>query len=296
MSARQWFAAMDEQLETVLHATPLADVWSSPLSSAPLPLMTATALAKAPPSPAVQHIIACLRMVRALAVRSDIAWPAYAKPLVLVVTSEKSWQKLSTHCFNENFTRNRAAFDLAVVFNGFDAAGVEYVKKFKPEYFFTRPNVGLDLAGFDFLIKNVKLENYKTFLFLHDDHYFIDDRWPLLLHDILQANDVDVLGNIIDRSAAVPNNFRVMSYVLGYAEYQLEKFPYFLQGLAGIYKKKAIEVMVAHDGIPHFHSRNRELSFVAERLHSFVLLGDGIKFGQIPPGCQEYLIHGQPNS
>jgi hypothetical protein len=213
----------------------------------------------------------------------------YNKALVCVVTSQNTWRVLEKYCFNSNFSACRKLFDLAVVFNGYDAAGIQYVTTFSPEYLLVRPNFGLDLAAFDYAIKNTHL--YASYIFLHDDHWFIDDKWFLHLNDLLQTSDADVLGNLMNSRINMPLNQKIISNVLGYGKYQLENCPFFIQGLAGIYRQKAIECLLELDGIPHIHNNDREAACVCERIHSFLLLDNGIKIGQIPPGYEQYLKH-----
>jgi hypothetical protein len=213
------------------------------------------------------------------------------KPLVCLITCERSWN--NKIAFDQNFLRNRDQFDLAVVFNGNSPEGLAYIESVsKPEYLLQRANLGMDLAGFDYAIKNTP--RYETYIFLHDDHWFIDDAWPSLVDLLYIDASVDVLGNILSSRVYPPPHHKIISTVLGYEKYQLEKYPHFLQGLAGFYKRKVVDCMLAHGGIPHLLDNHREFTFVAERIHSFILLDNGIKFGQIPPGNEQYLKHKRP--
>lgn len=218
------------------------------------------------------------------------------RPLICVVTSQNTWQILRQCCFNFNFRTNRMLFDLAVVFNGDDESGIQYVKSLIPEYLFVRPNLGLDLAAFDHVIKNTPL--YDTYFFLHDDHWFADDKWLFNLTDLIYCHDIDVLGNIVDLTTSDPRYHElarehhfIVSSALGYGDYQIDKFSFFIQGLAGVYRKKAIECLLMLDGIPHIHNNDKQTAYVCEKLHSFLLIDCGMKIAQIPPGYEQYLKH-----
>jgi hypothetical protein len=212
------------------------------------------------------------------------------KPVVLVVTCDKTWKDLPRFCFNQHFLDNRDAFDLAVVFNGTDSEGIRHVEALAhPEYLLQRPNLGLDLAGFDYGIKNTP--RYETYLFMHDDHWFVDSTWPGLFKTLDDDTSIDALGNIVSSKTFPPPHHKMIANALGYEKYQLDQFPYFLQGLAGFYKRRAVDCMLERGGIPHLLDNHRETTFVFERIHSFILLDSGIKFGQIPPGYEKYLKH-----
>ena len=214
----------------------------------------------------------------------------HKETLVGVVTSEKTWHHLDRYCFNDNFIENRPLFDLAVVFNGKDSEGIKYVNNFLPEYLFVRPNASLDPAAFDFLIKNIPV--YERYILLHDDHWFIDKNWFHTINVLMNLHEeVDVRGNLVKSDINKPLNSLLISSILGCAEYQPENFPYFLQGLAGLFKGKVIEAILKLDGIPHIHNNNKEVAQVCERIFSFILLKEGFIFAQIPPGYEKYLKH-----
>src|SRR5205085_8571830 len=95
------------------------------------------------------------------------------------------------------------------------------------------------------------------------------------VHNLAATETVDVWGNLLQSSIGAPANYLMTSYALGYEKYQLENFPCFIAGLAGVYNKRAIDCLMRHDGVPHIHTNNRDTAFVIERIHSFIMLADG---------------------
>jgi hypothetical protein len=211
------------------------------------------------------------------------------KYLVCVITSEATWNVLETYCFNDNFKSCRDYFDLAVVLNGRDSSALKYITQLKPEYLFQRPNRGLDLAAFDYAIKNIPLYDY--YIFLHDDHWFVDNNWFISLKDLISSDKADVFGNLVKYNIHLPKNYDAICKTLGFEKYIPNHYPFFLQGLAGIYKGSVIKYLLEQDGIPHVHTNSKEVGCVCERVHSFILLDKGFRFEQIPPGYELYLKH-----
>lgn|GEM_PF-5405811 len=210
--------------------------------------------------------------------------------LVCIATAPHRWEIMENYCFNKHFRMNREHFDLCIVFNGYDADSIRRVLDLSPEHLIVRENVGMDQAAFDHCIKNIR--DYNTYVLLHDDHWFIDSCWFQLLYEALHSNDVDVIGNLVAPGHInKPLNYDIIADVLGYSSFKPHLFPCFLQGQAGFYKKRAIDCLRANGGVPWGKTNTREVASICERLHSFILLSNGMKFAQIPPGYEKYLRH-----
>lgn len=210
--------------------------------------------------------------------------------IVLIVTSERTWPNLAKYALGPTFQENRQRVHLGIVYNGTDQRGISAVRAFDSEFFFQRPNYGYEAAGFDFLIKNVPTK-YDYFLCLHDDHWFADDAWFWSLRRLLQSTKADVAGNLVRSTVNVPPLGVESQTVLGYDPFDLNQNGFFLQGIAGIYRRHVIEHVLERDGIPHIHGNNKYVAEWCERFATFVLIRDGFKFRQIPPGFQAYLRH-----
>lgn len=215
------------------------------------------------------------------------------KTLVCVVTSEATWPNLARYCFNHSFKINRHKFDLAVVCNGSSRDALTYMQGCKPEYLLTRPNLGFDLAGFDFLLRAVPIQQYDRFILLHDDHWFADDDWFASLACLADRHpDIDIFGNLLDCSEdKLVEHFEIVSRILGYGRYLEPMAPVFVQGVAGLFTRRAISIWQEVDGIPHIHNNLKNVAEICERLASFILYDAGYSFMQIPPGFQRYLRH-----
>ena len=211
--------------------------------------------------------------------------------IALIVTSEKTWPKLQTFCLNQAFQAQRARLDLAVVLNGKCEQAVEYLKTFSPEFLFTRPNYGLDPAGFDHLIKNIPLQ-YQYYYLLHDDHWFLDPEWFGQMRELAAAHPgVQVFGNLAKSTANYHPTYDSLSRILGYDGYNPDAIPFFVQGMAGLYRRTAMESLLELDGIPHIHRNAMPVVWLCERLVTTLLFKAGMKFMQIPPGYEQYLKH-----
>ncbi len=210
--------------------------------------------------------------------------------VVCIATAADRWDIMEKYCFNQYFRVNRQLFDLCVVFNGSDPGSVRRTLDLAPEHLVIRENVGMDQAAFDYCIKNIR--HYRTYIFIHDDHWFVDGNWFQLLHGLLYSNDVDVIGNVVAPGHVnKPASYDVVADVLGYSALAPHLFPCFLQGQAGIYNRKAIDCLLANGGVPWGKTNTREVASICERIHSFIMLSNGIKVGQIPPGYEKYLRH-----
>ncbi|MGH0031749.1 MAG: hypothetical protein ACQGVC_18325 [Myxococcota bacterium] len=211
--------------------------------------------------------------------------------IVLVCTSEQTWQVLPRFCFNDNLMGNRRLFDLAVVCNGESEEPVEYLKQLSPEYLFVRPNLGRDPAAFDLLIRKVD-RSYENYLFLHDDHWFADrDAFGTLRAFMDENPDVGAFGNLVAVDYYKPKSFESISAALGYGQLPQEDFPCFLQGMAGAYRRESIEALLRSGGVPHTDRSDHESGEVCERLVSFQLQKLGFELAQIPPGYETTLRH-----
>jgi hypothetical protein len=215
-----------------------------------------------------------------------------ASTVVCVSASERTWHNLERYCFNSPFRAQRQKFALAIGFNGYDADGLKLIEQMEPEYLFTRPNTGHDLANFDNILK--RLPAYDRYILLHDDHWFHDVRWLDVLSQLAASrSDVDVWGNLArwDVEGEFREYYVQLTGFLGYEEMLDRRFAHFLQGLAGIYTGEVVRKILAMDGIPHLHRSVQVAAQVCERLFSGLLLEEGISFGQIPPGYELYLLH-----
>jgi len=212
--------------------------------------------------------------------------------LALVVTSERTWPNLATYCFNENFLRYRPQFDLAVVLNGPNDAALQSIAKASPDFVFVRPNYGLDPADFDFLLKRIPLD-YEYYCLLHDDHWFHPSDWFLQLRTLAAGHlQVDVFGNLVRSNVQYHPSMDGLSKLLGYDDgYSPDDVPFFIQGMAGLYRKAAINTLLSLDGIPHLHRNVIPVAWLAERLVTAMLWKRGHSFMQIPPGYERFLRH-----
>lgn len=216
------------------------------------------------------------------------------KTVVCVVTSEATWHNLARYCFNLPFKLNRHRFDLAVICNGSADPVNAYLRTFKPEYLLNRPNLGFDLAGFDMLLRQIPTEPYNRFILLHDDHWFEDENWFDTLSDLADSHpEIDIFGNLLDCSKdKLVEHFEIVSRILGYGRYLEPMPPVFVQGVAGLFTRRAIMAWQQADGIPHIHTNLKNVAEICERLASFILYHAGCHFMQFPPGFQQYLRHG----
>jgi tetratricopeptide (TPR) repeat protein len=215
-----------------------------------------------------------------------------ATTVVCVSASERTWRNLDRYCFNAAFRAQRHRIALAVGFNGRDDDALRYIKGLEPDHLFVRPNTGHDLANFDNILK--RLPPYAEYILLHDDHWFHDVRWLDVAGRLLAEHpEVGVWGNLapFDVDANSLEYYTLLVRSLGYEEMAGKRFPHFLQGLAGMYRGSVMEEILAMDGIPHLHRSVQIAAQVCERLFSGLLLDRGVKFGQIPPGYELYLVH-----
>ena len=218
--------------------------------------------------------------------------------IVCVVTSERTWRNLLHYCFNHAFKAQRHRFHLAVACNGASDAFNGYLNSLEPDYLIQRRNLGFDLAAFDSLLKAIPVEHYDAFILLHDDHWFDDERWFDNLSALAENHpDVDIFGNLLDCSCdKLVEHFEIISRILGYGRHMDNPSPVFAQGVAGLFTRRAVELWLENDGIPHIHNNLKNVAEVCERLASFILYEAGCTFMQIPPGFQRYLHHGNHRS
>lgn len=212
--------------------------------------------------------------------------------VVCVSASERTWRNLERYCFNAVFRAQRHRVALAVGFNGQDDDALRYIKSLEPEHLFVRRNTGHDLAGFDNILK--RLPPYGQYILLHEDHWFHDVHWLDVAGRLLADHpEVGVWGNLapFDIEGEFLDYYTLFARTLGYGEMVGKRFPHFLLGLAGIYRRPVIEEVLAMDGIPHLHRNVPRAAQVCERLFSGLLLDRGVAFGQIPPGHELYLVH-----
>jgi hypothetical protein len=212
--------------------------------------------------------------------------------VVCVATSERTWRNLDRYCFNPVFRAQRHRVALAVGFNGTDPEALRFIERLEPEHLFLRPNTGHDLANFDNMLK--RLPAYEQYLFLHDDHWFHDTAWVDTLGGLMARQPgAGVLGNLVpfDVTGEFLEYYTLLTRALGYDEMAETAYPYFLQGLAGLYRRHVVEQILAMDGIPHLHRSVQVAAQVCERLFSGLLLRRGIVLEQIPPGFELYLVH-----
>ncbi len=212
--------------------------------------------------------------------------------VVCIASSDRTWHNLPRYCFNAPFRSNRHRFDLVVGFNGFDPEAFRFIDTFRPEYLIPRPDTGADVANFDNILK--RIPTYETYVLMHDDHWFFDEGWVDRLQDLLEHQPgIDVLGNLVpfDVQGPMKTLFDRLALDLGYDELLGKEYPHFLRGLAGIYRGTVVTDLLNQDGIPHIHRPVQLAAQVFERMFSCLLLEQGFRFGQIPPGYEMYLVH-----
>ncbi|BCS55995.1 hypothetical protein [Geobacter sp. SVR] len=219
--------------------------------------------------------------------------------VVVVITSERTWHNLARYCFNGHFRASRDRVDLCIVFNGNVSISLSQAALLDPEYLLQRPNVGRDPAALDFALKT--LPQYEYYLVLHDDHWFHVPHWLDYLIRLLDEDDsVDAYGNLITTcpygSGSFESSFeQFCRVIMNDSRYSAEMFPHFLQGMAGIYRGRAIRRLLQRDGVPHTHTNDYKAGEVCERLFSYVLMDEGMVLKQIPPGYELYLRHRDHN-
>jgi hypothetical protein len=138
------------------------------------------------------------------------------------------------------------------------------------------------------------LPAHESYLLLHDDHWFHAPDWLDVLGNLLSGHpEVGVFGNLapFDVQGEFLEYYTVLTRALGYDEMIGVTYPHFVQGLAGMYRRQAVEHILAMDGIPHLHRSVQVAAQVCERLFSGLMLNRGIVFEQIPPGFEMYLVH-----
>ncbi|MCC6398690.1 MAG: hypothetical protein IT282_16870 [Bacteroidetes bacterium] len=212
--------------------------------------------------------------------------------IVCVAASECTWKNLRRYCFNAAFRANRHRFDLAVGFNGYDPEAIRFIDTLTPEYLLTRPNTGHDLANFDNILKRVPA--HTRYILMHDDHWFFDEEWFDRLLVLLDGSpEIGVFGNLVPYDVQGPfrEYYDRLCTVTGYDDVLGHGYPHFLQGLAGIYRGEVIQEVLACDGIPHLHRSIQAAAQVFERVFSALLLNQGVRFAQIPPGFELFLVH-----
>lgn len=218
---------------------------------------------------------------------------------VIIITSEVTWRHLQSYCFNACFTNNRTKFDLCIAFNGIPSGeALATLTAQTPEHLIIRPNAGMDPAALDACIKN--LPDYEYVIVMHDDHWFSNDTWFEQLYTLMQIDEsAAAYGNLV---TSCPYNapefetfFDIVSTTIGYENYHNSEFPCYLQGMAGIYRKSTIELLLRLDGVPHTHGNNKKVVEVCERMLSYLLLRHGAVLKQIPPGYELYLRHQHHN-
>lgn len=218
---------------------------------------------------------------------------------VIVLTSEVTWTHLQRYCFNSCFVKNRAKFDLCIAFNGNPSAeALAILSELTPDHLIIRPNAGMDPAALDVCIKH--LPAYEYVITLHDDHWFSDDAWFEQLHTLMQMDaSAAAYGNLVTscpyNSSEFEVFFDIVSATIGYENYHNSEFPCYLQGMAGIFRKSTIDLLLSLDGIPHTHGNHKKTVEVCERMLSYLLLRHGAILKQIPPGYERYLRHRNHN-
>lgn len=225
------------------------------------------------------------------------------KPLnsvvVVVISSECTWRHLGTYCFNEQFRANRNRFDLCVTFNGDVSEALSFISQLNPEFLLRRPNQGMDPAALDVTLKS--LPGYEYYIVLHDDHWFHSRGWFNYLTGLLQADTgADAYGNLVTCGSYKTDIFDtffdlVSNIIMDDDRYHANMFPSYLQGMAGIFRGRAIQKLIERDGVPHTHHNNKKNAEVCERLFSYVLLDERMTLKQIPPGYELYLRHRDHN-
>ena len=216
--------------------------------------------------------------------------------VVAVVSSEKTYEKLNNILFNDCFLLNRDKFDLAVVFNTDSTINHSFKTNF--DYTFYRENTSLDPAGFNYLIRN--LPDYDYYFLLHDDHFFLNENWFDFSIHLLENNpNVDVIGNILFNSLPeiLQKQFDNFIRNIGLTKLlNISTNPYFLHGIAGIYRGKVIQKFrFSFNGIPYMQNNDKLLAMFCERLTSLLIIEQNFKLSQYPGEIFTYLYHSSVN-
>ncbi len=159
--------------------------------------------------------------------------------LICIISSEKTWRRIQTLGLQKNLEAFRPEFDLAFVLNGNDAAATEFIDSFSPEFFFVRENSGMDPAAIEFLLK--KIPAYEWTVILHDDHRFGSENWFDKIKEIAENPEADVYGNVLP--ITLPADFWDYVENRGFAEMMQSSEISVLQGMAGLFSKRAINIL-----------------------------------------------------
>ncbi len=211
--------------------------------------------------------------------------------LIAVISSEKTWGKLSKWGFDKKLRKRRTEFDLAVVFNGYDSDGIKFYKEFVPEYFFLRENSGYDVAAMRHFLQLIPV--YNNTIILHDDHWFEDDSWlDRILELILKNPEVDILGNVLYNQPIIKSEQLYeelgISKLIGY------NYVDYLHGMSGIFNAKAIRKLKTFP-LPEKLSSDKAGANLGERIFSNIIFSLGLKLVELPSGPFKFLKHGDGN-
>jgi hypothetical protein len=210
-----------------------------------------------------------------------------------VATSEKTWKKLTTYCFNSVFLNQRAKFDLAVCFNGSDARACAVLDLAKPNYVLHRSNEGFDIGAFYHAFKNTP--RYDRYILLHDDHEFRDSLWFEKLTCLNDQNDDETLfGNLIYVPEEIKSKLQQIAKTFSQNGVLPQSFSCYIHGLGGLFTRRAIECLLEVGDLPYVNTRDKDQAILAEVISNFLLCLKGFKLFQIPPGYDLFLIHGKP--
>lgn len=223
--------------------------------------------------------------------------------LVCIATSEKTFYKLPSCCYNEYFLRQRPHFDVAVVFSGtLTDEAQRCILLSKPDYFFTRENIGYDLQAFDYLLRRVP--DYELYILMHDDHYFMQANWlSEILRLVSQMTAIDVFGNLVKLHFLTEHEmrfFEAVALACSCEDLLQIKQGFFAQGVAGVFRQRVIKWLMQNGGIPKvtnpqylsgLRDYDKAVAEAIERLVSLKLTKQGFRFAQLPPGYEQFLHH-----
>ena len=211
--------------------------------------------------------------------------------LVLIVSSEKTWQNIFKWKLAENLREYRAHFKLAVTINGYSCEGITAIKEFEPDYFFLRPNLGFDAASIAYSINLLPL--YNQTIILHDDHWFNDKDWFEKIQTLISEHPaVDAWGNLLHGEKR--KLFDQYATELGLPYLSGIESTKYLHGMAGVFNSRVIRIF-KEVNLPYKNSSEKEDANLGERLFSALLLLERFELRDFPEGKYSFLMHNERN-
>ncbi len=210
--------------------------------------------------------------------------------LLVVVTSEATWETIDKWKLADNINKYRANFDLGFVMNGINHKGIDRISRFRPEYFLLRENIGFDAASISHAIELLPI--YEHTIIMHDDHWFNDDNWLEKIKLFWNDTIIDVWGNVLFMQ--VYEGFADYCNSIGKEEYANDNYVSYLHGMAGLFNRKAIE-RLKKEGIPFKNTKSKNDANLGERFFTSVLYHNDITISDFPSGKYKFFMHKNRN-